>query len=49
MTGVLVASMQAKSPAEEAGFRRWDVILSVDGQTVDRPEDFGNAVPEDTA
>ena len=40
-TGVLVASMQAKSPAEEAGLKRGDVILSVDGQTVDDPEAFG--------
>ncbi|CAO4166131.1 DegQ family serine endoprotease [Methylorubrum populi] len=40
-TGVLVASMQAKSPAEEAGLKRGDVILTVDGQTVDDPEAFG--------
>ncbi|CAO4172342.1 putative periplasmic serine endoprotease DegP-like [Methylorubrum aminovorans] len=40
-TGVLVASMQAKSPAEEAGLKRGDVILSVDGQSVDDPEAFG--------
>ncbi len=29
-TGVLVASLQGKSPAEEAGLKRGDVILSVD-------------------
>ncbi|WP_425463367.1 DegQ family serine endoprotease [Methylobacterium terricola] len=40
-TGVLVASMQPKSPAEEAGLKRGDVILAVDGQTVDDPEAFG--------
>ena len=40
-TGVLVASMQAKSPAEEAGLKRGDVILSIDGQNVDDPEAFG--------
>ena len=40
-TGVMVASMQPKSPAEEAGLKRGDVILAVDGQTVDDPEAFG--------
>ena len=40
-TGVLVASLQPKSPAEEAGLKRGDVILSVDGQTIDDPEAFG--------
>ncbi|GJD49483.1 Periplasmic serine endoprotease DegP [Methylobacterium crusticola] len=40
-TGVLVAGLQPKSPAEEAGLKRGDVILSVDGQVVDDPEAFG--------
>jgi Do/DeqQ family serine protease len=40
-TGVLVASLQAKSPAEEAGLKRGDLILTVDGKTVDDPEAFG--------
>ncbi|KQP24505.1 serine protease [Methylobacterium sp. Leaf102] len=40
-TGVLVASLQPKSPAEEAGLKRGDLILSVDGKTVDDPEAFG--------
>ncbi|GJE46498.1 Do family serine endopeptidase [Methylobacterium soli] len=40
-TGVLVASLQSKSPAEEAGLKRGDLILSVDGQSVDDPEAFG--------
>ncbi|GJD59400.1 Do family serine endopeptidase [Methylobacterium dankookense] len=40
-TGVLVASLAAKSPADEAGLKRGDLILSVDGQTVDDPEAFG--------
>lgn len=40
-TGVLVASMQAKSPAEEAGLKRGDVILTVDDQTVADPDAFG--------
>ncbi len=40
-TGVLVASLQPKSPAEEAGLKRGDLILSVDGQPVDDPEAFG--------
>jgi Do/DeqQ family serine protease len=40
-TGVLVASLQPKSPAEEAGLKRGDLILTVDGQAVDDPEAFG--------
>jgi S1-C subfamily serine protease len=40
-TGVLVASMQAKSPAEESGLKRGDVVLTIDGQAVDDPEAFG--------
>ncbi|WP_375462773.1 Do family serine endopeptidase [uncultured Methylobacterium sp.] len=40
-TGVLVASLQARSPAEEAGLKRGDLILTVDGQGVDDPEAFG--------
>ncbi|GJE26110.1 DegQ family serine endoprotease [Methylobacterium organophilum] len=40
-SGVLVASLQAKSPAEEAGLKRGDVILTIDGQQVDDPEAFG--------
>jgi len=40
-TGVLVASLQAKSPADEAGLKRGDVVLTIDGQSVDDPEAFG--------
>ena len=40
-TGVLVASLQPKSPAEEAGLKRGDLILTVDGKPVDDPEAFG--------
>ncbi|KQT78822.1 DegQ family serine endoprotease [Methylobacterium sp. Leaf466] len=40
-TGVLVASLQPKSPAEEAGLKRGDLILTVDGKAVDDPEAFG--------
>ncbi|MFC6792353.1 Do family serine endopeptidase [Methylobacterium komagatae] len=40
-TGVLVASLQAKSPAEESGLKRGDLILTIDGQVVDDPEAFG--------
>jgi Do/DeqQ family serine protease len=40
-TGVLVASLQPKSPADEAGLKRGDLILTIDGQEVADPEAFG--------
>jgi Do/DeqQ family serine protease len=40
-TGVLVASVFEKSPAEDAGIRRGDVILQIDGQPVEDPDSFG--------
>ena len=40
-TGVLVASVYDKGPAAEAGLKRGDVILAVDGQAVDDPDAFG--------
>jgi len=40
-TGVLVTSTYEKGPAAEAGLRRGDVILQVDGQPVDNPDSFG--------
>ncbi len=36
-TGVLVASLQPKSPADEAGLKRGDLILTIDGQEGRRP------------
>jgi S1-C subfamily serine protease len=39
--GVLVAGVFDKGPAEEAGLKRNDVILEVDGQPVDDPDAFG--------
>lgn len=39
--GSVVASVVDKGPADLAGLRRSDVILSVDGVTVDDPEAFG--------
>jgi Do/DeqQ family serine protease len=40
-TGVLVAGIVEKGPADEAGIRRGDIILEVDGRVVDDPESFG--------
>ncbi|MFZ9501497.1 MAG: DegQ family serine endoprotease [Beijerinckiaceae bacterium] len=39
--GALVANVIADSPAEQAGLRRGDVIVSVDNLAVDDPEAFG--------
>ncbi|MCB5175657.1 Do family serine endopeptidase [Microvirga lenta] len=40
-TGVLVTSIYDKGPAFEAGLKRGDAILAVDGQAVDNPDAFG--------
>lgn len=40
-TGVLVTSIYDKGPAAEAGLKRGDAILAVDGQPVDNPDAFG--------
>jgi Do/DeqQ family serine protease len=39
--GVLVARVEDKGPASDAGLRRSDVIVQVDGQNVDDPDAFG--------
>jgi Do/DeqQ family serine protease len=39
--GVLVTSVYDKGPAAEAGLKRGDAILAVDGQPVDSPDSFG--------
>ncbi len=39
--GVMVAAVFDKSPAEEAGLKRGDVILQLDGQVVEDPDSFG--------
>ena len=40
-SGVLITSVYDKGPAAEAGLKRGDVILAVDGQAVDNPDAFG--------
>ena len=40
-TGVMVASVFDKSPADDAGLKRGDVILQMDGQQVEDPDSFG--------
>jgi Do/DeqQ family serine protease len=39
--GALIADLFAKGPASEAGLKRGDVIVSVDGQSADDPEAVG--------
>jgi Do/DeqQ family serine protease len=39
--GVLVTRVEEKGPAADAGLRRSDVIVQVDGQNVDDPDAFG--------
>ncbi len=39
--GALVADLDARGPLAQAGVKRGDVILSVDGQEVDDPEGLG--------
>jgi len=40
-TGALLADLDPRGPAAEAGLKRGDVIISVDGQTADDPEAVG--------
>ena len=40
-SGVLVAALAERGPADQAGLRRGDVIVAVDGQDVDDAEAFG--------
>ncbi len=40
-SGVLVTAVYDKGPAAEAGLKRGDAILAVDGQPVDNPDSFG--------
>ena len=39
--GVLVAAVFEKGPASDAGLRRNDIIVELDGQSVDDPDAFG--------
>ncbi|MGL4322631.1 MAG: DegQ family serine endoprotease [Beijerinckiaceae bacterium] len=40
-TGALVAKIAEKGPAASAGLQRGDVIITIDGQTVNDPDSFG--------
>lgn len=40
-TGALVAKLADKGPAAEGGLQRGDVIVAIDGQTVNDPDSFG--------
>ena len=47
--GVLVSDVYEGSPAEQAGIRRGDVILSLEGFPVDSPEEYQQTLGEYTA
>jgi serine protease Do len=47
--GVLVSDVYRDSPAERAGIRRGDVILSLEGFSVDSPEEYQQTLGEYTA
>ena len=40
-TGALVSAIRDKGPAEEAGLKRGDIIVEVDGRPIDDPDAFG--------
>jgi S1-C subfamily serine protease len=42
--GVLITDVETGEPAEEAGLRRGDVIVSVNGTAVEGVDDFERAV-----
>ncbi len=44
--GVLVASVEVGSPAERAGVREGDVVVTFDGVEVDEPEDLAELVAD---
>ena len=47
--GVVVMEVEAGTPAEDAGLQRGDVIVSVNGQAVEDPEDFKNEIDKSRA
>lgn len=42
--GAIVASVEPGSPADEAGFELWDIIVAVDGEEVDGPTELTRKV-----
>jgi S1-C subfamily serine protease len=44
MRGALVVGVERDSPAHSAGLKAGDVIVSVDGMTVDSPASLSNAL-----
>jgi len=44
--GIMVASVEAKSPAEQAGLRRRDVITAVDGRPLARPDQLRDVLDQ---
>jgi len=42
--GLLVAKVYGGSPAESAGLETGDVIVAVDGESIDSPSDIGRAL-----
>lgn len=47
--GVFIKDVIDKSPASEAGLNKWDVILSLDGESIENSDHFNDIIHQHTA